>query len=197
MKKSGYYFENCDFMEWLEYFISISLNILNEHKVQLDTLQISLSGCQDPYDGFLFYCDLNNIDEEFFLKKSIPIFLNKKKIKPNAYNNYILKKYIENSISNKIFSMDMIYHEFFNKLYQISIENNFIFEEKNNNHYQQKANNIYLEKIGLKKFPSTKEELRKIYLQELKKYHPDINPEGLEKTKQIIEAYTKLLTYYK
>jgi len=194
IKKWGMYFEPQELMEWLEHYISITLSILSNHEVKLDSLEISLAGCNNPYEGFDFYCNLN-IDEDYIYKKTTELFLNKKNIKRNDFNFYLLTQYIENCYERKILSQDILYESFYKKLYDIGLKNNFIkYNHKINNYYNFK--NEYFKTFGIEKLPATKEELKKIYFSLLKKYHPDKNPSGLENTKKIIEAYTKLIEYY-
>jgi hypothetical protein len=194
IKKWGMYFEPQELMEWLEHYISITLSILSNHEVKLDSLEISLAGCNNPYEAFDFYCNLN-IDEDYIYKKTTELFLNKKNIKPNDFNFYLLTQYIENCYERKILSQDILYESFYKKLYDIGLKNNFIKNNhKINNNYNFK--NEYFKTFGIEKLPATKEELKKIYFSLLKKYHPDKNPSGLENTKKIIEAYTKLIEYY-
>lgn len=195
LKKKGMYFESNELIEWLDYFISIVINLLSNHNVNLQSLDLSLSGCINPYEGFLFYCDLN-IDEDYLIKKAIHIYLTKKNIKENAFNFFILSNYIYRCLESKIITFELLYENLFNKLYKISIENNFIKKESFKNNKQFYNQNQYFKILEIQELPSTKEELRKIYLSQLKKYHPDKNPEGLEKTKQIIEAYAKILSNY-
>lgn len=52
--------------------------------------------------------------------------------------------------------------------------------------------NDYYKILGIDK-KSTKEEIKKAYRNLSKKYHPDINPEGEEKFKEINEAYETLI----
>lgn len=195
LKKKGMYFESGELIEWLDYFISIVMNLLSHHNVNLESLELSLSGCTNPYEGFLFYCDLN-IDEDYLIKKAIHIYLAKKSIKENALNFYILSSYIYRCLESKIITFELLYENFFDKLYQISLENKFIKKDTIKNYKKVWNQNLYLSALEIESLPSTKEELRRIYLSQLKKYHPDKNPNGLEKTKQIIEAYAKILPYY-
>ncbi|GIX40947.1 MAG: molecular chaperone DnaJ [Leptospiraceae bacterium] len=196
LRKWGLYFEHYELVEWLEHYISITLNILSNHEVKLDSLEISLAGCSNPYEGFLFYCDLH-IDDEYIYKKTTELFLNKKNIKPNEYNYYLLVQYIEECFERKILSHQILYQSFFDKLYDISIKNRFISEQhKTNYNYTSSNDDKYFKILGIKQLPDTKDELKKIYFRLLKKYHPDKNPEGLEATKKIIEAYTTLMKYY-
>jgi hypothetical protein len=195
LKKWGLYFEPMELIEWLEYYISLTLNYLSNHNIKLESLEISLAGCSNPYEGFSFYCDLN-IDEEFIYKKTTDLFLRKKNIKPNEFNYYLLVQYIEECFERKILSKEVLYESFYKKLYELAIKHKFISENNQPKNNAIKKNDEYFQIFGIKELPETKNQLKKIYFSLLKKFHPDKNPEGLEKTKKIIEAYTNLIKYY-
>lgn len=195
--KWGIFFKNEELLEWLDYYISIFISSLLNHKINKDSLEISLLGCDNPYDGFVFYCN-NNISEELFFYKAAEIFLSHKKIKVNDLNLYRLEKYIEACFQKKILTYDFLYKDFFNQLYKEAVKYNFLTEEKRKKFKIKYDPSVqfYLDVLEITYIPENKEELKKIYYSLIKKYHPDTNPDGLEKTKLIIEAYTKLSKIY-
>ncbi|MFN3603315.1 MAG: DnaJ domain-containing protein [Leptonema sp. (in: bacteria)] len=195
--KWGVFFKKEDLIEWLEFYVSIFLNHLVNHKVNLDSLEISLLGCENPYDAFILYCN-NNINEEILLRKAAKLYLKQKKIKMNELNLYLLEQYIETCYQKKILNSDFLYKDFFNQLYKLAVQHKLIAEEKKKKFkiHKDPSLRIYLNILEINCLPETKEELKKIYYNLIKKYHPDTNSEGLEKTKKIIEAYSNLIKIY-
>lgn len=195
--KWGVFFNREEFLDWLEFYISIFSSSLFNHKINIDSLEISLLGCKNPTDGFAFYCN-NHIDEETILNKAADLFLREKKIKRNELNFYNLKKYIESCYEKKILSSDFLYKDFYEILYKEALRHNFITHNKKETLILPKNDPLhqYLAILEINSIPKNKEELKKIYYHLIKKYHPDTNPNGLEKTKSIIEAYSCLIKIY-
>jgi curved DNA-binding protein CbpA len=54
----------------------------------------------------------------------------------------------------------------------------------------------YYKQLGINK-TATKKQIRDAYLKQIKKYHPDINKDGEEISKQLNEAYQYLMSNYK
>ncbi len=195
--KWGIFFNQEELYDWMEFYVSIFLSSLVNHKINLESLKISLMGCKDPNDGFAFYCN-NHIDEESILEKAVELFLKEKKIKKNELNIYYLKKYINTCYEKKILTTEFLYKDFYNLLYNEAIKNNFISDKKKKKFIDCRNPRLkhFLEIFEIHRLPESKEELKKIYYNLIKKYHPDTNPAGLEKTKLIIETYSSLLKLY-
>ncbi|MCS7204819.1 MAG: DnaJ domain-containing protein [Leptospiraceae bacterium] len=195
LKSLGFFFSQEELWDWLEYYISITLAFLENHEVRYESLQTSVSACTDVYEGLMFYFNLN-FEEELFFRKAAEIFLSKKNIKPNDFNLYILNQYIQDCFERKIISEKNLYHNFFEKLKRICLQNQWIPNDEKFQKSKTKEQNEYLKILEISELPKTKEELKQIYHNLLKKYHPDKNPNGLEKTKEIILAYTNILQKY-
>ncbi len=201
LQEMGFFFPDSEILDWIEHYYSMKMNYLNNHSIDPEFLEISIAGCQNPIDGFTFYYNYQ-IDEEKILKKSAEIFLKKRNLKMNEFHLYLLGFSCE-IYNRKSHYQDECLNEFFKRLFHYCFENHLLnredFETK-----QNLSNNIridyltmqYLNILELQSLPSDKKSLKKIYYRLIKKYHPDKNPNGLQKTQKIIEAYEYLSRKY-
>lgn len=151
-------------------------------------LSSSTLAFDDAFDSyFASVFEMDNI-----IKKSIAFFLDENNINPDYGIDEFLFKFLKDAIVKHRISFyrlterfrDTYYYELFGKSRQESFKT-------------ETGEPIDSELYSLLQFFSlkpncSKDELKDRYKELLKKYHPDINKGGLEKTKLIIHNYKRL-----
>ncbi len=128
---------------------------------------------------------------DLLISKSIDNFLEDMFIDAKYDTEVILEEFLHNTIAhNKI--------PFYDITVKYRIRYYYSIFGKEPPGYKTEYNELYrlLDFFNLNT-DSTKQELKKKFTQLMKKYHPDINKDGLEDTKIIIENYNKLQTMLK
>jgi hypothetical protein len=168
-------------------FQSVILEIAEKHKIDMDLLLLLCSSTLQFDDAFDSYFE-TKFEMSFIISRTVEAFITEKNIDSSYGIDTFLKKYLQSQLNKHKISFlkitelarDKYYYEVYGKHRQKKI----VFIDPN----KQKL----LDFFGLEQ-EATKHEVKVRYKQLLKKYHPDVNKNGLEKTKAIIYNYNKLI----
>ncbi|MCE9499342.1 MAG: molecular chaperone DnaJ, partial [Leptospira sp.] len=186
--KGGIYFGEKYLLEIREYFISFLYSIMESHRLDKDLLMLLASATIEFDDACDSYFD-DKFDLEVLAERCASYYVDMKSIDTNFGADFFLRDYLLTQVKYNKIRLREITLEFRSRAHYD------LFGEE-----QQKASakkNISPELGTLLNFfklqeSATRSDLKKRFKELLKIYHPDINKEGLEKTKLIIVNYKKL-----
>jgi len=196
--QAGYYFNEGILQDWREFFISVAMSRMLSEAVDREELEISLAGCRLFQDAALFYCH-SVFNTEELIQFSLNLFLEKSGAENHALSRFLLREDIRYCLDRRLIRWEDLYRTVFRKLHDKAaswrILNGTPFWDEE---FQRRTlSGEVKEALQVLEFTGAelpdKESLRKRYRGLMKKYHPDINPEGLEKARKINEAYTLAL----
>lgn len=188
--RSGIYFNSKSLSLLRDSFLNRVKDCLSTHKLDRDLLLLLHSATIEYDDAFDSYF-IEKIDLERIIGYSVDDFLEKHEIDPDFGSDLYLKKFLQEGLLYKKISLHSITEEY-KERYYYELFGKFR-REQNSRKLPQEIRKLYI-------FFKLEEEAdeRKInlrYKELLKIYHPDINKNGLEKTKEIIENYKKLMEF--
>ena len=197
--KGGYYFSEDYIIAFQELFHSVSLTKMQNHAIDRELLETSLSACRNPADGFSFYCD-SVFDMNLLVDFAIEIFFEKYSLDDNEIGKSILKEHIASQFRLGIMVREDILSGLKENLKNKAVLWSFLSaddcrsrytDEKISYEMQAALRTLEFSGNSMPDESSLKERYRDL----VKKFHPDINPEGLEKTRKINSAYSLVVQY--
>jgi hypothetical protein len=190
---AGIYFDERILFEIRENFKHVVQESLDRHDLDKDTLLLLATASQNYDDAVDSYIS-DKFEIDFFIDRCIFEFMTFRRIYPESGAEIFLRDYLKALIPTKILNIRDITREFRDRSYYE------LFGEfrKDPSKKKKAKNNLSRELYELISYFNleegfTKEELKKKFKELLKKYHPDVNKRGLEKTKEILEKYNKLI----
>lgn len=188
--KSGIYVNNkCNGLLRTTFINRIN-DILANHKLDKDLLLLLHSATIEFDDAFDTYFS-EKFEMEKIINYTVDDFLEQHGIDPYYGSDHYLKKFLSDEILYKKISLLEITNEY-RERYYYELFGKFR-TEKNFSKLPLEIKKIYIFFKLEEDADEKKVNLR--YKELLKIYHPDINKNGLEKTKEIIENYKKLKNY--
>lgn len=185
--KAGILFTEQRETEIIQTFKDILNSTLENHRLDKELLLLLASSTKNFEDAFESYLE-DKLDWEILIERGVNVFIHLNKVDPDYGLEEFLKKFLKEKLDNKKINLRKITNEFKERYYFD------LFGENLNKPKRKEHSKEVLELLaffGLKA-ESNKKDLKNRYLQMLKKYHPDVNKNGLEKTKIIIQNYNKL-----
>ncbi|MCB1192389.1 MAG: DnaJ domain-containing protein [Leptospiraceae bacterium] len=183
--KTGVYFNKSSLESLKVIFMESIKNVLENHKLDKELMGLLISSTMSYDDAFDSYFD-NKVNMDLLISKSIDTFYTTMHVDAKYDTEVLLEDFLKKLVAhNKI------------PFYKITAKYRFRYYYtifgKEPPGYKTEYSELYrlLDFFNLSA-NSTKQELKKKYTQLIKKYHPDINKDGLEDTKIIIENYNKL-----
>lgn len=194
----GYYFPEESLYALQDLFYSVMFSRIQGHMVDRDLLETSITGCSEYIDAFEFYFD-HMFNQKESIEFAVGLFLKEIHVPDNSLSKRILKDYLKNLFSNRTILWEDFRKAMVRKLKTKSLEWGFIKEDEvfiDVTGMGQEFLNA-MEVFGLSggKLPS-RSEIQKKYRLLMKKYHPDLNPEGQEKARIVNRAYSLLAEYF-
>lgn len=188
--KSGIYFNTKSLSVLRESFLNRVRDSLSSHKLDRELLLLLHSATIEYDDAFDSYF-LEKFDLERLIGYSVDDFLEQYEIDPDFGSDFFLKKFLNEGLLYKKISLSHITEEY-KERYYYELFGKFR-KEKNRKKLPLEIRKIYIFFKLDEEADERKINLR--YKELLKIYHPDINKNGLEKTKEIIENYKKLMEF--
>lgn len=183
--KAGIFLDEKALNDVVETFKNVLISSLEKHKLDKEVLMLFSTSTRNFDDAFESYFE-NKFDLEILVERTVNLFVHINSIDPfYGLDNY-LKKYIKEKI----------------KIKKINI--NELTKEYKERYYYELFGRVRKQRVKISKemcvlldffeldYQVDKQKLKEKYKQLLKKYHPDVNKSGLEKTKKIIQNYKKL-----
>ena len=192
--RAGYYFSETRLNDWTEFFISVCMSKLKSHIIDRDLIETAIAGSMNFKDAANYYCDAA-IDRDELIEFACNCYLNRYEIGFHHLSKYTLTDFIKRHLKSRIIRWEDIDGVLYDDLFEKAVKWGFIKGEAKNSR-KIKINKKIKEALRALNFnngnPDT-DELKTRYRDLMKKFHPDINPEGLEKTRRINQAYALLL----
>lgn len=192
---AGIYFDERSLYELRENFKAIVRESLSRHDLDTDTLLLLATAALDYDDAVDSYIS-EKFDIEFFVNRSVFEFMSFRRIYPEGGAENFLKKYIEALIPTKILNIRDITQEFRDRsFYELfgTYREDPRKKQKVRKRKKQDTEMIDLMEFFELEYGFSRDDLKKKFKALLKKYHPDVNKQGLKKTQEIIEKYNKLI----
>jgi hypothetical protein len=188
--KAGVFVPNSKLIEFKNNFKLYLTDILLGQKLDKDLLLLLASSTKNYDDAVESYIS-SKIDLDYQFYDYSHKFMKKYKVPTEYGSEVFLKNYLTKNFSFQSEEWKEVVMEFSERSYYELFHK---FREKKK---KKKKPIIHPQMKELVEFfeleiPFTMDELKKSYTRLLKKYHPDINKDGLEKTKVIIEKFNKL-----
>ncbi|MBE7413025.1 MAG: molecular chaperone DnaJ [Leptospiraceae bacterium] len=182
--EGGLYFSKETLDEIVEYFFRYLTASVESHKLDKELILLLSSATLKFDDAFDSYID-EKFDKEIMIDRYVSYYVEIKHIDISYGADSFLKKYLLSLYSDKKIDMQKISREAKERAY---------YEVYGRDIRLQTHNKETLSLIQFFQLDenSNRTDLRKKYKELLKKYHPDLNKFGLEKTKEVIENYKKL-----
>lgn len=185
--KAGIFFSKSREVEIIQTFQDILNSTLKNHRLDKELLLLLASSTKNFEDAFESYLE-DKFDWEILIERGVNVFINIHNIDPDYGVEEFLKDFLRKQIKTNKINIKKITNEYKERYYFDLFGESFQRKEKT---VVSKEVLKLLKFFGLKE-NATKKELKAKYLYLLKQYHPDVNKDGLEKTKLIIQNYNKL-----
>ncbi|AOP35397.1 molecular chaperone DnaJ [Leptospira tipperaryensis] len=193
--KSGIYFDDNHLAELQINLKENIQNRLERHELDKELLLLLSSATIDFDDAFDSYFD-DKFNFERIVVNGISDFMESKSIQNDYGADVFLKNHIFSILNTKLFHLreitreyrDRAYYELFGAFRKKPKKKKpvSVFQE------MDPETQRHLDVLGFDA-PCTLEELKKRFKELIKKYHPDINKDGLEMTQRIIASYNFLI----
>ncbi len=198
--RAGYYFNEDHLLHWLEFFHSVSLARMQSREIDEELLETAVSGCRYFSDAVDFYVHAS-FDPEEFIAFAAERFLEHYGVEAHHASRSILGAYAREQIRQRnIIWEDLSKTALRDMLRRRAVDLGLIDEqdaEEERLRYVLMPDELK-EALQVLELPADRvpepEQLKKHYRELLKKYHPDVNPQGQEKTRAIIAAYNTAAT---
>ncbi|MDX1957466.1 MAG: molecular chaperone DnaJ [Leptospiraceae bacterium] len=187
LERAGIFFSEDSLTKVEDYFLARLTNSVQRHKLDKELLMLLTSATLSFEDAFDSYFD-DKFELEVFIGRSVDSYLFENSIDTAYGADEFLKRFLLNRLKYKKLNIQELKAEYVDRYY---------YELYGRFRKSPKKQNLSSEIIFLLKFFQLDEyadrtSLKKRYQELLKKFHPDINKNGLEKTKDIIEKYKRL-----
>ena len=184
MEASGLHFSSEKLIHFQEFFVSVLLNRLQSHQEDRELLDTALAACQNPEDGYMFYMDAS-FDRDQLIDYTARLFLEHQGIEDYPYSKNLLIDYLKRCFLSGQLDWEALLKSSFDSLFP----GRKVFRAVMDLAPEIQA---ALKEMDLDYVPE-REDLKKQFRALMLKYHPDHNPEGLEKARRLNESYSVLL----
>ena len=195
-REYGIYFDEESKHDLLELFKRLVEESLNTHKLDKELLLLLASSTRNFDDSIDSYL-LSKFDRELFIQKTVAVYIQSNNIFTENNSDFYLTNFLEDYLSRRPKIWVKITEEFRERSYYDLYGK---FREKRKKKVRKTSSNpeikALLEFFDLE-LEFSLDDLKKNFKALLKKYHPDVNKNGLEMTQTIIKNYNKLLEFRK
>ncbi len=190
---AGIYFDETSLYELRESFKSLVADSLLRHRLDRDTLLLLATASQNYDDAVDSYLS-EKFDIEFFVARTVQKFVSTRNINLDGGADVFLKNYLLALIPTKILNLRDITREFRDRSHYelFGTYRTDSSRKKQRKSYQDQEYRELLEYFGLED-GFRREDLKREFKNLLKKFHPDVNKNGLRKTQEIIAKYNALI----
>ncbi|MBI3395602.1 MAG: J domain-containing protein [Spirochaetia bacterium] len=194
-RQRGYFLNEKDHEELLEVFISVTVSRMKSRAVDRDQLEIAIAGSRDFHAAAEFYCHSVFSTEEM-INFAVSVFVHKRGIEDCFMARTTAGGYLRGEFHRRSLRWEDIFAAIFDDLRAKAVFWNLTpgMEAPPVDMVLSKETRKALSEMG---FPTevlpSPQELKTRYRKLVKKYHPDVNPEGLEKTRTLNACYSHLI----
>jgi|GEM_PF-2129173 len=192
---AGYLFRGEQLAEFQELFCSVTMTRFQNHMIDRELLETSLSGCSEISDGLSFYCD-SVFDLRELIDFSISLYLERISCESHPVSRGILNNFIVKQFAYGYLKYEDLLAGLKSCLKEKAVVWNFISPDSG---VKSVVSREIMDSLRILEFAGNRmpdeSEIKNRYRELVKKYHPDINPDGDEKARLINSAYTEILNY--
>ncbi len=193
--RAGYAFGEARRIDLLEFFYSVTVSRLQNHDVDRELLVTALAGCRRPEDGFDFYCAAAiHLDE--LIEFAAALYLTHRKIEQHAFS----KTRVRAVLRAEVRSGAILAEDLFRPLAEVLRTRAMAWglldadTEEARMLVLTPEMKLALALMGFRpEKPPGRSALKNRYRELMKQYHPDINPGGEVKSRELNSAYSLLL----
>ena len=180
----------------LEFFYSVTISRLQNHEVDRELLENSLAGCRNPADGFDFYrAAAVELDE--LIDFATNLYLDHRKIERHPFSVSRLRGMLREEVRTGAVDPEDLFRPLTGVLRDRALAWNLLDEDEPAPEFLalSKEMQAALVFMGFRpEQPPGRQSLKTRYRELMKKFHPDVNPDGDEKSRQLNSAYSLLLS---
>lgn len=199
--KAGYFFSHTDLDHWEAFFQSVLLSKLQNANIDEVLLCDAIKSSHDFQTAALYYCQ-SRFDQDQLLSFSINLYCKNNNIDTHNLSIKILKDHITDLFQRKVLRWDILFESIFENLKFRAVKLGYIKVESQDSLASLLPNDV-INSPGFQNalnclHSSANDNFEKIrikYLRQLKASHPDIDPGGLEKTRNLIESWNILQSF--
>lgn len=195
--RAGYCLGDAQRTDLLEFFFSVAVSRLQNHQVDRDLLENSLAACRRTEDGFDFYCAAA-IDLDELLCFIGDLYLDHNRIARHSFSSSRVRQILRAEVRSGSIRAEDLFQSLFRVLRERALDWGLIQEDFDFDPppvFQSPAMKAALRFMGFRpEKPPGRGALKDRYRELMKKFHPDVNPAGGEKSRQLNSAYSLLLT---
>ncbi|MEQ8351746.1 MAG: J domain-containing protein [Leptospiraceae bacterium] len=184
LEAAGLHFSTPRLIEFQEFFVSVVLNRIQSHVVDPDLLDTALAGCLDPDDGYMFYMDAS-FERNKLIDYAIELYLQYLQIEDYPISRSLLHAHLHRCFLGGQLDWEVLFKHCFGILFPNR-------KEDKTADLNQELRDA-LKELELDYVPEM-EDLKKQFRSLMLRYHPDRNPEGLERARRINESYSLLIS---
>lgn len=203
--KAGYYFSEEHLLNWLEFFHSVTLSRMQSHAVDAELLETAMAGCQRFLDAVEFYGHCH-FDEREYINFATKLYLEHAQIEDHSLSREILGGFIRREFHQRNLIWEHLYRTIYGTLRDAAVQLELPGADQidGEEHARRSGGGAYIDpelatalrtlELPTEPLPEP-EVVKKQYRQMLKRYHPDVNPEGQEQTRDLIGAYGVVVSH--
>lgn len=200
---AGFHFTEDHLLNWLEFFHSVTLSRMQSHPIDAELLETAMAGCQRFADAVEFYGHCK-FDEQESIQFAVRLFLEKRGIRDHHLSQTILYNFLKQQIHQRNLIWEDLYRSIFDLLRDNAIHLGLAVAEDIDEFAEDRGTIALLDpllagalktlEMPVDRLPD-REPLKKSYRALLKRFHPDVNPQGQEKTRELIAAYSLVVSH--
>ena len=201
--EAGFYFTEDHLLAWLEFFHSVTLSRMQSHTVDAELLETAMAGCRFFSDAVEFYGHCK-FDTNECIGFAVELFLKQRNIERHHLSRAALHDFLRRQIHQRNLIWEDLYRSMFNQLRENAIRQGFAAAEDIGETFGPGGDAILADPqltgaLRVLEMPANRlpdrESLKKSYRTLLKRFHPDVNPQGQEKTRELIAAYSLIVSH--
>lgn len=190
---AGVFLSSKVLLDWLEFFQSVTISRLLSRDVDREMLDTAVAGCREFADAAEFYCRAL-FDPAELKTLAVTGFLVRRHLPDHALSRGILLRFLEEQFRLRVLRWEDLEQALYDALYDRACTWGFAVGARRGLADLPQAVLAALRELEFtgQRMPAP-EQLRKRYRNLLRKHHPDLNAQGLERTRNLIEAYGVLM----
>lgn len=191
LEATGYYLSVNLLARWTESFLSITMNHLRHVEVEQELLESAVAGCRHFEDAVLFYCEAK-FSKKRLLDLALSRFIESAALRDEPYLRFALRSYLKERLRVREISWDVLFATAEDFLEEKAVQWGYAVRREQVEYRLNLAPELCraLDVLGLDQDAVPKEkDLKAAYYAGVKRWHPDRNADGQERTRELNEAY--------
>lgn len=195
---AGLHFREERLLDWIEFFQSVSLSKMRSESVERELLESAIAGTRRFEDAAEFYCHCK-FDLAAYIDFAGALFLKSHHVRDHHLSRALLRRYIEEQLKRRTMRWEDVCLGLHEHLRQAARAFGFTVSAAAPIPVDDLPAPVIAALRALDfagdRMPA-REELKQRYRSLLKRFHPDVNPEGMARSQTIIAAYAALISEF-